>query len=61
MIRNGGIVDIIGQGRGENHVVLQDPRKPNPYFIYDPIQKNTTEPWGAMSVFTWYRSRDHGI
>ena len=43
-----GIVDIIGQGRGENHVVLQDPRKPNPYFIYDPIQKNTTEPWGAI-------------
>ena len=43
-----GIVDIIGQGVGENHVTLQDPRRPNPYFIYDPIQKNTTEPWGAI-------------
>lgn len=43
-----GLIDIIGQGVGENHVVLQDPRRPNPYFIYDPIQKNTTEPWGAI-------------
>ena len=43
-----GMVDIIGQGVGENAVVLQDPRRPNPYFIYDPIQKNTTEPWGAI-------------
>ena len=43
-----GVIDIIGQGVGGNFKTLQDPRRPNPYFIYDPISNDSTEPWGAI-------------
>ena len=43
-----GVVDIIGQGVGANFKVLQDPRTPNPYFIYDPVSNDATEAWGAI-------------
>ena len=43
-----GVVDIIGQGVGANFRSLQDPRAPNPYFVYDPVSNDATEPWGAI-------------
>ena len=43
-----GVIDIIGQGVGGNFKTLQDPRRPNPYFIYDPVSNDSTEPWGAI-------------
>ena len=43
-----GVIDIIGQGVGKNFKSLQDPRTPNPYFIYDPVSNDSTEPWGAI-------------
>ena len=43
-----GIIDIIGQGIGTHFKVLQDPRTPNPYFIYDPVSNDSTEPWGSI-------------
>lgn len=43
-----GVVDIIGQGVGGNFRVLQDPRKPNPYFVYDPVQADSIENWGSI-------------
>lgn len=42
------VVDIIGQGVGKNFVALQDPRNPNPYFIYDPVISDPVEPWGKI-------------
>lgn len=43
-----GWVDIIGQGVGKNFKILQDPRMPNPYFVYDPVSNDSTEPWGSI-------------
>lgn len=43
-----GIIDIIGQGIGANFRALQDPRVPNPYFIYDPVSNDSTEAWGSI-------------
>ena len=43
-----GVIDIIGQGVGNNFRVLQDPRKPNPYFVYDPVSNDSTEAWGSI-------------
>ena len=43
-----GVIDIIGQGVGGNFRSLQDPRVPNPYFVYDPVSNDSTEAWGSI-------------
>ena len=43
-----GVIDIIGQGTGGNFRTLQDPRFPNPYFIYDPIVSDASKVWGEL-------------
>ena len=54
-----GVVDIIGQGVGSTFKVLQDPRTPNPYFIYDPVSNDATEAWGRYPVFAGDHRRNH--